>query len=130
MKWYYQPCIIKEKTFFNGKNGKLTKNNTSNTVLCNRIFPYYYLLLIFGKWLDFHKSWLTFSGKIFSATLLFPNLKVKVSVAEIVKTNLFKWNIFSKKTIFEYFIIYFQNQKQFSCIEYSSRKNNSRFIKI
>ena len=35
--------------------------------------------------LDFHQLWFIFLGKIFFTTLLLPILKVKFSVAEIVK---------------------------------------------
>ena len=38
----------------------------------------------FKKLLNFHKSWLIFSGKIFSITLPFPILKLNVSAAEIL----------------------------------------------
>ena len=62
---------------FYEKNFKLTKNNTFD-VFCNR---------------SLHKLWLIFSGKILFRThtpnlklsILFPILKVKFSVAEIVK---------------------------------------------
>ena len=66
-------------------NPKHTKNNTFNNVFCNRIFPYYRFLPIVKKLLDFHQSWLIFSGIIFSKTLMFSILKLKFSVDEIVK---------------------------------------------
>ena len=50
--------------FFMKKNVKLTNNYTFNNFFCN----------------------VYFSGKIFSTNLLFPILKVKFSVAEIVKS--------------------------------------------
>ena len=50
---------MEEKTlFFYKQNLKLNKNNTFNNLFCNRIFPYYHFLPIFGKLLDFYKSWL------------------------------------------------------------------------
>ena len=48
------------------------------------------------KLFDFYNSWLFFSGKIFSTTLLFPILKIKFSVTEIAERILKK-----KVTIFE-----------------------------
>ena len=54
-------------------------------------------------------SWiLAFSGKIFSTTLLFPVLKVKFPVAEIVK-RIF-WTEKSFKTIFEDFVLILENE--------------------
>ena len=48
----------------------------------------------FKEWLDFHKSWVFFTGKRSSTTLLFPVFKVKFSVVEIVE-----W-IYKKKNFF------------------------------
>ena len=54
------------------KNLKLTKNNTFNNVLWNRIFSYNRFLAMFKKSLDFHKIWIIFLRKIFSTILLYP----------------------------------------------------------
>ena len=60
---------------FHEKYLKLTENNTSNNVFWNKIFPYSRFLPVFQKWLNFHKSWLLFWGKIFSTTLPFSLLR-------------------------------------------------------
>ena len=52
-------------------------------------------MFLFKKCFDFKKSWLIFTGKIFSTILLFAILKVKFLVAEIGKT------IFLKETFFQ-----------------------------
>ena len=63
---------------------KLTKNNTFNNVFYNRIFPYYNFLQIFKKWMDFLKSCLIYSGKIFFTTPLFLILKISEKSSNIV----------------------------------------------
>ena len=64
---------------------KNLKNLTFKNYFCNRIFPYCRFLPIFEKLFDIYKSWLIFLRKIFFTTLLFPILKVKFSVAKVVK---------------------------------------------
>ena len=65
----------KKNIVFHGKNLKLTKNNTFNNVFYNRVFPYYRLLIMFWKWLNFHKLWITFRGKYFLQLHCFQFLK-------------------------------------------------------
>ena len=77
---------------------------SSDTSLNKKLYmKYFFIFLIylhfgcfyhfFKKLLDYHESWLIFLGKIFSTSFPFPILKVKFSVAEIVKSIFFK-NIF------------------------------------
>ena len=61
------------------------KSHTFNNVFAIEFSLTIGIYEFFFKLLDLHKSYLNFSGKIFSKTLLFPNLKVEFSVAEIVK---------------------------------------------
>ena len=76
--------LWKKKHYFLWQNSKVTNNDTFNNVFSNKIFPYHRFLLIFKKWLDFHKLWLIFSGKIFYITLLFPILKISKKSSNIV----------------------------------------------
>ena len=76
---------MKKKNIFHERNLNFTKNNAFNDVFCDRTFPYYRFSKHFLKRLDFHESWLIFSGKIFSTTLLFPIFKIKSSNMLIFK---------------------------------------------
>ena len=69
-------------------------------------FFYYYTLPTFLKLLDFYKSWLIFSGKIFFTPLLFSILKVKFLIAKIVK------RIFKKKHFLNNYIVRFYTHFQ------------------
>ena len=55
------------------------------------------------KLLNFYKSWLIFSKKIFSRCLLFPTLKIKLSVAEIVDRIFLKVTSFLQINIIDVF---------------------------
>ena len=90
-------------------------------------FFHYCFSTTIKKWLDFHESWLNFSGRIFSTTLLFPISKVKFSVAEIVK-------IFSKKkvfgiTIFEDYLLIFETWNSRVVVNVFCETNKSWLMK-
>ena len=65
----------RKNIIFYEQNSELTKNNTCNNFFYTKIFSYYCIVSNFWK-LDFHKSWLIFSGKILSTTLLFLILNI------------------------------------------------------
>ena len=62
------------KTLFFMKKVKLTKNNTFESGFCYKSFLYHRFLPIFRKLFVLHKSWLIYSRKMFSTTLLIDNI--------------------------------------------------------
>ena len=87
------------------------KNNTLHYFFVIEFLHIIASYQFFKKWLDFHKSCFIFSGITFSITPLFLILKVKFSVAEIVKW-IFQKDTFKKKlTIFEYILFILKIEK-------------------
>ena len=86
------------------KNFKPTKNISFNNIFCNRIFPYYHFLPIFkNDWIFINHG--LFFGKNTLTTLPFSILKVKFSMADIIKIIFWKETFFYEITIFENYLL-------------------------
>ena len=62
----------RKKPYSLRKKFRTYKKNTFKNVFCHKIFSYYRFLQVFQKIFNFYKSWLIFSGVIFSKFILFP----------------------------------------------------------